>query len=84
VKKKEVALLLQKHYCRLNKIAMPTTAITFFISIIAMLFISEYQSFRSHPAFAGWLNTAPCCALHNKVYTLVATSSSILHFKTIA
>jgi hypothetical protein len=63
---------------------MPLTAIIFFIGLLPILLFSGYQSFRYHPASAGWFETLvnqPLIVVH---YNMVSTFSPVLTFKGIA
>jgi len=66
---------------------MPVTVIIFFIGVLPILFFSEYQSFRRHPAKAGWFKVPAHSLLivtHCSINTMVSTLSPVFTFKEIA
>ena len=66
---------------------MPITAIILFIGILPTLLFSGYQSFKHHPAEAGWfeaLVNQPLIAVNYNINTMVSTLSPFFTFKGIA
>jgi hypothetical protein len=66
---------------------MPVTAIIFFIGILPILFFSEYQSFKRHPASAGWFTmpvNQPLIVAHYNINAMVSALSPFCTFKRIA